>query len=53
MYVIVCFTHERYMVLLPMFIYCAIVAVKKNWKEFVFPFIALALVIAVRFKMTG
>ncbi len=52
-YFLVCFTHERYMVLLPMFFYVLIVKRSKDIRLWVAPVAVFAIVQLIRFFMIG
>lgn len=52
-YVAITLTHERYMVLLPLFIYVLIVSKKKKGIDFISTAIAFAFTVWIRYSMTG
>lgn len=52
-YLLVCFTHERYMVLIPMFYYVLIVKKDRKCLNYILPAAALAFVVVSRYLITG
>ena len=52
-YILVCFTHERYMVLIPMFFYVLFVLKEKKILNYFLPVAALVLVLGLRLKFIG
>ncbi|MCQ2400573.1 MAG: hypothetical protein MJ059_01445 [Lachnospiraceae bacterium] len=52
-YLLVCFTHERYMVLIPMFYYVLIVMKDRKKLNYMLPAIVLIFVILSRYAVTG
>ena len=52
-YFLVCFTHERYMVLLPMFFYVLVVKRSKDIRLWVLPVVVFVIVQLIRLSMIG
>ena len=52
-YFLVCFTHERYMVLLPMFFYVLVVKRSKDIRLWVLPVVVFGVVQFIRLSMIG
>ena len=52
-YLLVCFTHERYLVLLPVFYYVLIVSGEKKIGRYLLPFFNFLIIMAIRLIMTG
>ena len=52
-YLLVCFTHERYMVLIPMFYYVLIALKDKKVINYILPAVVLIAVITARYIFTG
>ncbi len=52
-YFLNCFTHERYMVLLPMFFYCLLVRRDKKWQRYLLAAGVFLLVQGIRLLMIG
>ena len=52
-YFLNCFTHERYMVLLPMFYYVLVVRKDRKWYRWLAPAVTFAVVLLIRKLMIG
>lgn len=52
-YLLVCFTHERYMVIIPMFYYALIIKKDRKRVNYIFPAAAFLFVVASRYLITG